>query len=67
MLKRQHTIWSEEDDDALRRLALTMSLTRLALRLGRTQYAVKRRASDLRIKLLSRKKLNRAVNNSPRL
>ena len=62
MLKRQHTTWSEQDDESLRRLAPTVSLARLAIRLGRTEYAIKRRASDLRISLLTKQDFKRQLS-----
>ena len=65
MIRRQRMPWTEQEDEALRGLSHTLSLPRLAIRLGRTQYAVKRRASDLRIKLLTKQDLKRRLNAAP--
>jgi hypothetical protein len=65
MIRRQRMPWTEQEDEALRGLSRTLSLPRLAIRLGRTQYAVKRRASDLRIKLLTKQDFKRRLNAAP--
>jgi hypothetical protein len=56
MIERKGIPWSEEEDELLRNLAPSISVVRLAARLGRSEGGVRNRANKLRVRLRIKKR-----------